>query len=171
MPEVISSGTATLRALIREYLFISLFRACAESLASEECQHSGADGAGETRGGLGGGGGVAESARGCVVGVLWCWGCLFADGERWGCRGGVGPSCGLLVESCWGGGGVGGAGVDLITVGAAAGWHLLRGEYGGDVGLFCYDLFAQVSSVASRRTHCRRWHVQRRQARPADRYV
>jgi F-type H+-transporting ATPase subunit gamma len=35
LPEVISSGTATLRALIREYLFISLFRACAESLASE----------------------------------------------------------------------------------------------------------------------------------------
>ena len=29
------SGTATLRALIREYLFVSLFRACAESLASE----------------------------------------------------------------------------------------------------------------------------------------
>ena len=29
------SGTVTLRALIREYLFISLFRACAESLASE----------------------------------------------------------------------------------------------------------------------------------------
>jgi len=29
------SGTATLRALIHEYLFISLFRACAESLASE----------------------------------------------------------------------------------------------------------------------------------------
>ena len=28
-------GTTTLRALIREYLFISLFRACAESLASE----------------------------------------------------------------------------------------------------------------------------------------
>jgi len=28
-------GTGTLRALIREYLFISLFRACAESLASE----------------------------------------------------------------------------------------------------------------------------------------
>ncbi len=27
--------TATLRALIREYLFISLFRACAESLSSE----------------------------------------------------------------------------------------------------------------------------------------
>ena len=29
------SGTVTLRALIREYLFVSLFRACAESLASE----------------------------------------------------------------------------------------------------------------------------------------
>jgi AraC family transcriptional regulator len=28
-------GTVTLRALIREYLFVSLFRACAESLASE----------------------------------------------------------------------------------------------------------------------------------------
>jgi F-type H+-transporting ATPase subunit gamma len=28
-------GTATLRALIHEYLFVSLFRACAESLASE----------------------------------------------------------------------------------------------------------------------------------------
>jgi len=35
LPEVIGHGTATLRALIREYLFISLFRACAESLASE----------------------------------------------------------------------------------------------------------------------------------------
>jgi F-type H+-transporting ATPase subunit gamma len=34
-PEVMRGGTATLRALIREYLFISLFRACAESLASE----------------------------------------------------------------------------------------------------------------------------------------
>jgi F-type H+-transporting ATPase subunit gamma len=30
-----SAGNVTLRALIREYLFISLFRACAESLASE----------------------------------------------------------------------------------------------------------------------------------------
>ena len=30
-----SDGTTTLRALIREYLFISLFGACAESLASE----------------------------------------------------------------------------------------------------------------------------------------
>jgi F-type H+-transporting ATPase subunit gamma len=35
LPEVIGHGTATVRALIREYLFISLFRACAESLASE----------------------------------------------------------------------------------------------------------------------------------------
>ena len=35
LPEVIGSGTETLRALIREYLFVSLFRACAESLASE----------------------------------------------------------------------------------------------------------------------------------------
>jgi F-type H+-transporting ATPase subunit gamma len=32
---LMSGGTATLRALVREYLFISLFRACAESLASE----------------------------------------------------------------------------------------------------------------------------------------
>jgi len=35
LPEVMCAGTTTLRALIREYLFISLFRACAESLASE----------------------------------------------------------------------------------------------------------------------------------------
>ena len=35
LPEVMGSGTATLSALVREYLFISLFRACAESLASE----------------------------------------------------------------------------------------------------------------------------------------
>ena len=34
-PEVICGDAATLRSLIREYLFISLFRACAESLASE----------------------------------------------------------------------------------------------------------------------------------------
>jgi len=34
-PEIMCHGTVTLRALIREYLFISLFRACAESLASE----------------------------------------------------------------------------------------------------------------------------------------
>jgi len=35
LPEVIGDRAATLRALIREYLFVSLFRACAESLASE----------------------------------------------------------------------------------------------------------------------------------------
>jgi len=35
LPEVMGGATAALRALIREYLFISLFRACAESLASE----------------------------------------------------------------------------------------------------------------------------------------
>ena len=35
LPEVMGSDTATLHALIREYLFVSLFRACAESLASE----------------------------------------------------------------------------------------------------------------------------------------
>ena len=35
LPEVIVGGESTLQALIREYLFISLFRACAESLASE----------------------------------------------------------------------------------------------------------------------------------------
>ena len=35
LPEIMCGGTATLRRLIREYLFISLFRACAESLASE----------------------------------------------------------------------------------------------------------------------------------------
>ncbi len=35
LPEIVVDGIETLRALIREYLFISLFRACAESLASE----------------------------------------------------------------------------------------------------------------------------------------
>jgi F-type H+-transporting ATPase subunit gamma len=35
LPEVMGGGTTSLGALIREYLFISLFRACAESLASE----------------------------------------------------------------------------------------------------------------------------------------
>ena len=35
LPEVMGDGIETLRTLIREYLFISLFRACAESLASE----------------------------------------------------------------------------------------------------------------------------------------
>ena len=34
-PEVMGVGTTTLRALVREYLFVSLFRASAESLASE----------------------------------------------------------------------------------------------------------------------------------------
>jgi F-type H+-transporting ATPase subunit gamma len=35
LPEVLGDGTAALRALIHEYIFVSLFRACAESLASE----------------------------------------------------------------------------------------------------------------------------------------
>jgi len=35
LPEVMNGREVTLRALIREYLFVSLFRACAESLASE----------------------------------------------------------------------------------------------------------------------------------------
>jgi F-type H+-transporting ATPase subunit gamma len=35
LPEIIGGSTSSLRAMIREYLFISLFRACAESLASE----------------------------------------------------------------------------------------------------------------------------------------
>ncbi|MBN2034223.1 MAG: F0F1 ATP synthase subunit gamma, partial [Deltaproteobacteria bacterium] len=35
LPEVMGDDTETLRALIREYLFVPLFRACAESLASE----------------------------------------------------------------------------------------------------------------------------------------
>jgi len=35
LPEVMGGSTAILRALIREYFFVSLFRACAESLASE----------------------------------------------------------------------------------------------------------------------------------------
>ena len=34
-PEILGDGAATLGALIRGYLFVSLFRACAESLASE----------------------------------------------------------------------------------------------------------------------------------------
>jgi F-type H+-transporting ATPase subunit gamma len=34
-PEILGGGTETLRALLREYIFASLFRACAESLASE----------------------------------------------------------------------------------------------------------------------------------------
>jgi F-type H+-transporting ATPase subunit gamma len=35
LPEVMDGGKQTLLALVREYLFVSLFRACAESLASE----------------------------------------------------------------------------------------------------------------------------------------
>lgn len=35
LPEVVGDITVTLRALISEYIFVSLFRACAESLASE----------------------------------------------------------------------------------------------------------------------------------------
>lgn len=35
IPQVIPAETETLAALLREYLFVSLFRACAESLASE----------------------------------------------------------------------------------------------------------------------------------------
>jgi len=35
LPEVMGGGNATLRALIRGYLFVSIFRACAESLSSE----------------------------------------------------------------------------------------------------------------------------------------
>ncbi|MDD2732892.1 MAG: F0F1 ATP synthase subunit gamma [Desulfuromonadaceae bacterium] len=35
LPEVLGGTIETLRSLIREYLFVSLFRACAESLASE----------------------------------------------------------------------------------------------------------------------------------------
>jgi F-type H+-transporting ATPase subunit gamma len=35
MPEILGSGQATVSALIREYLFVSVFKACAESLASE----------------------------------------------------------------------------------------------------------------------------------------
>lgn len=35
LPEVLNNGELTLHALMREYLFISLFRACAESLAGE----------------------------------------------------------------------------------------------------------------------------------------
>ena len=35
LPEILGDGTATLRSFIRGYLFVSLFRASAESLASE----------------------------------------------------------------------------------------------------------------------------------------
>ncbi|TAN46611.1 MAG: F0F1 ATP synthase subunit gamma [Methylococcaceae bacterium] len=35
LPEVMGDAAATLHALVREYLFVSLFKACAESLAAE----------------------------------------------------------------------------------------------------------------------------------------
>lgn len=35
LPQVVGAGAATLRALVRAYLFVSLYRACGESLASE----------------------------------------------------------------------------------------------------------------------------------------
>ena len=35
LPQIMGTGTTTLRALVREYLYITLFRACAESLAAE----------------------------------------------------------------------------------------------------------------------------------------
>jgi F-type H+-transporting ATPase subunit gamma len=35
LPEILGGAAPTRGALIREYLFVSLFRACAESLASE----------------------------------------------------------------------------------------------------------------------------------------
>ena len=35
LPEVLNASDQTLQAFVREYLFVSLFRACAESLASE----------------------------------------------------------------------------------------------------------------------------------------
>ena len=35
LPEVVGGAEPTLRALVREYLFVSLYKACAESLASE----------------------------------------------------------------------------------------------------------------------------------------
>jgi F-type H+-transporting ATPase subunit gamma len=35
LPQVVGGGATTLSALVREFLFVSLFRACAESLASE----------------------------------------------------------------------------------------------------------------------------------------
>ena len=38
LPEIIAGGAATLDALIREFLFVSLFRACAESLAAENAR-------------------------------------------------------------------------------------------------------------------------------------
>ena len=47
LPEVLGASSHTLRSLIREYLFISLFRACAESLASENASRLAAMGRAE----------------------------------------------------------------------------------------------------------------------------
>lgn len=47
LPEVLGVGSQTLRALIHEYLFISLFRACAESLACENASRLAAMGRAE----------------------------------------------------------------------------------------------------------------------------
>ena len=38
LPEIIAGGAATPDALIREFLFVSLFRACTESLAAENAR-------------------------------------------------------------------------------------------------------------------------------------
>ena len=38
LPEIIAGGAVTLDALIREFLFVSLFRACTESLAAENAR-------------------------------------------------------------------------------------------------------------------------------------
>ncbi|WP_024590336.1 MULTISPECIES: F0F1 ATP synthase subunit gamma [unclassified Pseudoalteromonas] len=42
LPEVLCKHSTTIRALIREYIFISLYRACAESLVSENSSRLGA---------------------------------------------------------------------------------------------------------------------------------
>ena len=39
LPEVVGNGGATSRSLVRECLFVSLYRACAGSLASENASH------------------------------------------------------------------------------------------------------------------------------------
>ncbi|MBN2038494.1 MAG: F0F1 ATP synthase subunit gamma [Spirochaetes bacterium] len=39
LPSVVGGYTKTTRALVREYLFVSIFRACAESLTTENTSH------------------------------------------------------------------------------------------------------------------------------------
>jgi F-type H+-transporting ATPase subunit gamma len=39
LPEIMDGSSMALWALIHEYIFVSLFRACAESLASENASH------------------------------------------------------------------------------------------------------------------------------------